>query len=79
MTPGIQPQRVSKKIIINEPQPFPITDKGGKIIANNTLKKLIYNLQLVYIRRVCTDFVTKEAKPIKKCQFFETYTVHQFL
>ncbi|CAA0174423.1 conserved hypothetical protein [Tenacibaculum maritimum] len=41
MTPGTQPQNVYNNIIINDPQPFPITDKGGKIIANKTLNKLI--------------------------------------
>jgi hypothetical protein len=40
--PGIHPQSVSKKIIKNEPQPLSITDNGGKIIANKTLKKLIF-------------------------------------
>jgi hypothetical protein len=39
--PGIQPQSVSKNIIKKEPQPLSITESGGKIIANNTLKKLI--------------------------------------
>lgn len=28
-------------MIIKEPQPLSITESGGKIIANNTLKKLI--------------------------------------
>jgi hypothetical protein len=41
ITPGTHPQRVSKKTIINEPHPLPITAKGGKRIASNTLKKLI--------------------------------------
>ena len=41
--PGIHPQSVSRKIIKNEPHPLSMTDKGGKIIANKTLKKLIYN------------------------------------
>ena len=56
--PGIQPQSVSKKIIKNEPQPLSITDNGGKIIAYNTLKKLIYNLVSFKIRRLSTCFVT---------------------
>jgi len=41
MTPGTQPQRVSKKTIKIEPQPLPITESGGKIIANNTRQKLM--------------------------------------
>jgi hypothetical protein len=41
MTPGTQPQRVSRKTMIKDPQPFPITDKGGKRIASNTRIKLI--------------------------------------
>ena len=41
ITPGIHPQNVNNKTIKKEPQPLPITDKGGNIIANSTLKKLI--------------------------------------
>lgn len=41
MTPGTHPQRVSKKTIIIEPQPLPMTAKGGNSMASNTLKKLI--------------------------------------
>ena len=41
ITPGTQPQKVSSKTIKKEPQPFPITAKGGKIMANKTRKKLI--------------------------------------
>ena len=37
MTPGIQPQSVNKKIMIKDPQPLSITDKGGKKIASKTL------------------------------------------
>jgi hypothetical protein len=39
--PGIQPHNVSKNIIKKDPQPLSITESGGKIMANNTLKKLI--------------------------------------
>tara|TARA_R110002167_G_scaffold23281_8_gene82737 strand:- start:2053 stop:2196 length:144 start_codon:yes stop_codon:yes gene_type:complete len=42
MTPGTQPQNVSNKTIKKEPHPLPITDKGGKMIANKTLRKLIF-------------------------------------
>lgn len=41
ITPGIHPHKVNKKTMINEPQPLPITDKGGNMIASNTRKKLI--------------------------------------
>ena len=41
MTPGIHPHKVNNKTIRKEPQPLPITDKGGKIIASSTRKKLI--------------------------------------
>jgi hypothetical protein len=41
MTPGTQPHRVSRKTMIKDPQPFPITDKGGKRMASNTRIKLI--------------------------------------
>lgn len=43
MTPGIQPRKVKIKIIRNEPQPLSTTAKGGKIIANIALHKLIIN------------------------------------
>ncbi|CAZ95010.1 Conserved hypothetical protein [Zobellia galactanivorans] len=43
ITPGTQPQKVKSRTIKKDPQPFPITDKGGKIIANKTRKKLILN------------------------------------
>jgi hypothetical protein len=41
MTPGTHPQSVNRRTIKKEPQPLPITDKGGKIMASNTRKKLI--------------------------------------
>lgn len=41
ITPGTQPQKVKSRTIRKEPQPFPMTDKGGKRMANNTLMKLI--------------------------------------
>jgi hypothetical protein len=44
ITPGTQPHKVSKKTMIKDPQPLPITDKGGKRIASNTRIKLIDGL-----------------------------------
>ncbi len=41
ITPGTQPQKVKSRTIKKEPQPLPITDKGGKIMANKTRRKLI--------------------------------------
>ena len=41
ITPGTQPQKVKSNTIRKDPQPLPITDNGGKIIASNTLIKLI--------------------------------------
>jgi hypothetical protein len=41
MTPGTHPHRVKIKTMIKEPHPFPITDKGGKIMARSTRRKLI--------------------------------------
>ncbi len=41
ITPGTQAHNVSRKTIKKEPQPLSITAKGGKKIANKTLKKLI--------------------------------------
>ncbi|MFQ3297165.1 MAG: hypothetical protein ACI9JT_002450 [Polaribacter sp.] len=63
ITPGIQPQSVSKKIIKKDPQPLSITESGGKIIANKTLKKLIISFWLkLYLRRVISNFVTDRIK-----------------
>ncbi len=42
ITPGTQPQKVKSSTIKKEPQPFPITERGGKIMANKTLQKLIF-------------------------------------
>lgn len=36
MTPGTQPQSVSKKTISTEPHPWSMTARGGKKIASNT-------------------------------------------
>ena len=66
MTPGTQPQRVSKKTITKEPQPFPNTAKGGKNIANKTLNKLILFF-LGYVN--LTKFVLKCYKKIAKRLF----------
>jgi hypothetical protein len=63
ITPGIQPQSVNKKIIKKDPQPLSITESGGKIIANKTLKKLIISFWLkLYVRRVISHFVTERIK-----------------
>lgn len=49
ITPGTHPQSVNKNTIIIEPHPLPITDKGGKNIANKTLNKLIVLFLVVYL------------------------------
>jgi hypothetical protein len=41
ITPGTHPQKVKSSTIRKDPQPLPMTDKGGKIMASNTLQKLI--------------------------------------
>jgi len=41
ITPGTQPQSHSKNTIIIEPHPLSITAKGGQIIDNKTLQKLM--------------------------------------
>lgn len=41
MTPGTHPQNVKSNTIRKEPQPLPITDKGGKTMAKRTRMKLI--------------------------------------
>jgi len=47
ITPGTHPQIHNRKTIKIDPQPFPITDKGGQTIARSTLQKLIiYNLMI---------------------------------
>lgn len=37
ITPGTHPHMVSKKVIINDPQPLSMTARGGKMIASKTL------------------------------------------
>jgi len=46
MTPGTHPQKVKSSTIKKDPQPFPMTERGGKIMASNTRKKLI-DLKLI--------------------------------
>ncbi len=41
MTPGTHPQKVKSNTIKKEPQPFPITERGGNNMANKTRIKLI--------------------------------------
>ena len=41
-TPGTHPHRGNRNTITIEPQHLPIKAWGGKIIANNTLKKLMW-------------------------------------
>ncbi len=41
ITPGTQPKIQRIKTIKIEPQPLPMTAKGGQIIARRTLQKLI--------------------------------------
>ena len=41
ITPGTHPQKVKSNTIKKEPQPLPMTESGGKIIAKRTRKKLI--------------------------------------
>ena len=51
MTPGTQPQSVSKKTINNEPHPWSITAKGGKMIASKTLNSdITYAISMFSIR-----------------------------
>ncbi len=47
MTPGTQPHSHNKNTIITDPQPFPITAKGGHIIERITLQMLIFDLILI--------------------------------
>jgi hypothetical protein len=44
ITPGTQPQRVSKKTSSKDPQPLSKTDKGGKRIQTRAREKLIIYL-----------------------------------
>ena len=48
ITPGIQPQSVSKKTISTDPHPRSITANGGKMMANNTCKQDIIQLVLFF-------------------------------
>ncbi len=47
ITPGTQPQIHNKKTIKIDPQPLPITDNGGKMIARMTLQKLIIYILMI--------------------------------
>jgi hypothetical protein len=41
ITPGTQPHKVSSSTMRKDPHPFPMTESGGNMIANNTRKKLM--------------------------------------
>lgn len=41
-TPGTHPAKVNKNTMIIEPQPLPITERGGQKIAKITRQKLIF-------------------------------------
>jgi len=47
ITPGTHPQNVKSKTIKNDPQPFPITAKGGNNMARSTRIKLIISRILI--------------------------------
>ncbi len=55
ITPGTQPARVNRKTITIDPQPLPMTDKGGNITAKTTRHKLmvIYFWVLFYMLSMC--------------------------
>ena len=66
MIPGIQPQRVRRNTIVKDPHPLSITANGGKKIANNTCKQVIYVsilnlpakvLQILHICKFMRDFL----------------------
>lgn len=42
ITPGTHPAKVNKNTMRIEPQPLPITEKGGQKIARITRQKLIF-------------------------------------
>jgi hypothetical protein len=44
ITPGTHPQNVKSNTITKDPQPFPITDSGGKNMASKTLQKLMVQI-----------------------------------
>ncbi|GGG34647.1 hypothetical protein GCM10011414_00130 [Croceivirga lutea] len=62
ITPGTQPQNVKSRTIKNDPQPLPITDKGGKIIANKTRRKLIDLIDVPICRK--TAYVVTVFTPV---------------
>lgn len=43
ITPGTQPHKVKSSTIKKDPQPFPITERGGKMMASSTRRKLMGN------------------------------------
>ena len=58
ITPGTQPQMVSRVTMRNEPHPLSHTANGGKIIDNNTLIKDI--LICFYIIHSVNKFMYQE-------------------
>ena len=62
ITPGTQPQKVKSRTIRKEPQPLPITARGGKSMANKTRMKLMMILIDVFYGSKITVFCYR-----KKC------------
>ena len=56
MTPGTQPQRVSRNTISIDPQPRSITASGGKIMARMTWKQ---EMVLAYLINLNCKFRVK--------------------
>lgn len=59
ITPGIQPARVSRKTMRNEPQPLSTTDNGGKMIASITLiSDIIFSYKIKrYFTAIKSDYI----------------------
>lgn len=59
ITPGTQPQSHKRKTINMEPHPLPITAKGGQIIDNKTLQKLmlVYDFRFTIYDYLFDEFV----------------------
>lgn len=51
-TPGTQPHKVRIKTIKTEPQPWSMTDRGGKRMAKSTLRKDMVYWLVFFVKKV---------------------------
>src|SRR5690606_18650042 len=67
MIPGTHPHSVKSNTIKKDPQPFPMTERGGKNMANKTLQKLMFqHFDRYSMGRPSMAFVTRSLHQFRR-------------